>query len=220
MPVLTKEQLKQKLIVQCSEGGWRRRESVPVAVILVGRNYASFLSDAIESVTQQHPAPKEIIYVDNASTDGSAAIPKAQHIPVTVLSSVERNICACRNRGAQMTTAPYLVFMDADDVMPQGYLKTLYDVIDADERLGFVYPQAEQFGIYETGGDPCREGASRDDLLRQNVAVCPSMVRRTAFERVGGFDGLPMFHDWDLWLRITANHWQLCQVPCVKDQPY
>ena len=51
-----------------------RSRDLPVSVVVVGRNYGRFLKDCLSSVIRQKPGPKEIVYVDNASTDDSVAV--------------------------------------------------------------------------------------------------------------------------------------------------
>ena len=61
------------------------KETIPIAVIISGRNYGQFLGDCIESVQRQDPAPAEIIYMDNASEDGSIAVARAKGVDVCVI---------------------------------------------------------------------------------------------------------------------------------------
>ena len=119
------------------------KETIPIAVIISGRNYGQFLGDCIESVQRQDPAPAEIIYMDNASEDGSIAVARAKGVDVCVISTQDHNICDLRNRGMLRTTQPYLLFIDADDVIPKGYCKALYDGLCIQTTRHSVYIEAE-----------------------------------------------------------------------------
>jgi len=178
------------------------KERLPVAVIISGRNYGQYLKDAIESVQRQTPGAREIVYMDNASEDDSVAVARASGVKVAVVGPVERNICALRQRGLCMTKSKFIVFMDADDVLPKGYLKALHDRF-TERRIGLVYPMHTSFGLYESQG--C--GKNRPSVYRENYIAGQSMVRRRAIESVGGWGNLPVFQDWELWLRILEHGW-------------
>ena len=188
-----------------------KRDYLPVSVVISGRNYGRYLGDAIESVQQQDPLPREIVYMDNASTDGSIALARSMGVQVGVVGPQERNICACRNRGAAMTKERYLLFMDADDVIPKGYVKPLVDAM-YDERVAITFPRMSQFGVHKTGWNNPK-GFGRTELLRENFIPGQSLVRRRAFEAVDGFGDLPAFQDWELWLRINECGWLFKHVP-------
>lgn len=189
------------------------KPTLPVAVIIVGKDYARFLGDAIESVHRQNPGVEEVVYVDNGSRDDSVAIAKAQGVTV-IRRKATPTIGPCRNAGLAATKSPNIVFMDADDVMPAGYIKGLFDALNENGRAAVAYPQHKCFGIRNDVGTFLPY--NRDELLRVNYIVSCSMVKRAAVEAVGGWDEqLPCYQDWDLWLRIGAQGWEMAGVPNV-----
>lgn len=194
------------------------RKTIPVSVVVVGRNYAPLLRDCLESIDRQEYGAKEVVYVDNASTDESINVARGEGVRVAVVGPQERNICACRNRGALLTREPFLVFLDADDVIPQGYLKQLHDGF-TERRVGVVYPRHASIGLYESAGrggtDPIRKNGG---IYRENYIAGQSMVRRRALEAVGGWGKFPVFQDWELWLRIIEHGWWTQFLPKVVYQ--
>lgn len=187
------------------------KETIPVAVVIVGHNYARYLGDCIESVQRQNPAPKEIIYVDNASTDGSLELAASYGIKTAVVGTVERNICDCRNRGTALTSEPFLLFLDADDIIPKEYLLKLYSAIKPDGRIGIAYPDIMQFGIVEYPA--ARLKRAREEMLYENFVPGQSLISRRALLESGGWGNMPVFQDWELFLRITGRGWLLKFVP-------
>ncbi len=200
--------MMDKVIRHLDPDGASQKETIPVAVIISGRNYGQFLGDCIESVKRQTPAPAEIVYMDNASEDDSIAIARAKGLPVCVISTQARNICALRNRGLLRTTQPFVMFLDADDVIPKGYVKTLYDGM-SDRRVGIVYPKHVSFGLYRSPG----WGADAPGIYEENSIAGQSLVRRRAVEQVGGWGNMPVFQDWELWLRVIEQGWVIKQAP-------
>lgn len=190
------------------------RETVPVAVVVASRNYGHYLRDCLESVLRQEPAPAEIIYVDNASTDTSIAIARSCGVRIAAVSAKPVNICACRNRGAALTKQPFIIFLDADDWLTDGYVKKMHDVISHQRRVGVAWPQIETFGLIPRKGHSYK-GQGYYSLLRQNHIDTTSIWRRAALEEVGGWNYWPIFEDWELALRIVEQGWLIIEATGV-----
>ncbi|MCS7211224.1 MAG: glycosyltransferase [Chloroherpetonaceae bacterium] len=99
------------------------------SVILAVHNGERFLAEAIRSVEAQTMHDLELVVVDDASTDRTAAVlntilPQVR-IPVQHLRN-EKNLerCYARNRGAEVARGEYLFFLDYDDVWKPHYIET------------------------------------------------------------------------------------------------
>src|SRR5262249_28067826 len=94
-----------------------------ISVIIPCYNSARFLSETIESVIAESYPNLEIIVVDDGSTDSSAHI--AAHYPgVRCLRQPNLGVAAARNNGLRSSTGDYIVFLDYDDRLVPGALKT------------------------------------------------------------------------------------------------
>ncbi|MEU6823767.1 glycosyltransferase family A protein [Streptomyces atriruber] len=96
-----------------------------VSVVVIGYNDAAHVADAVRSVLAQGPAVHEVIAVDDCSTDDSAEIlaALAAHDPRVRVVRREANSGGCgtpRNDGIDAAAAPYVMFLDSDDVLPPG----------------------------------------------------------------------------------------------------
>jgi glycosyltransferase involved in cell wall biosynthesis len=90
---------------------------VPVSVVVPCFNGAAFLGEALSSVLGQTLPPREILVVDDASTDASAATAEAFGPPVRVIRLPEnRGESHARNRGIEEASGEWLGFLDADDL--------------------------------------------------------------------------------------------------------
>ncbi|WAM00197.1 glycosyltransferase family A protein [Streptomyces sp. Je 1-369] len=101
-----------------------------VSVVVIGYNDAAHLADAVRSALAQGPAVHEVIAVDDCSTDGSADILAglAADDPRVRVIRRETNSGGCgtpRNDGIDAAAAPYLMFLDSDDVLPPGAVDAL-----------------------------------------------------------------------------------------------
>ena len=89
-----------------------------VTIIIPCHNAAPWLAETLESVLGQTWAEKEIVLVDDGSTDDSLAIARSfEPRGVRVLPQSNRGAAAARDTGLQRAHGAYLQFLDADDLL-------------------------------------------------------------------------------------------------------
>ncbi|KUO18495.1 glycosyltransferase family 2 protein [Streptomyces dysideae] len=101
-----------------------------VSVIVIGYNDAAHVTTAVRSALAQGPAVHEVIAVDDHSTDGSADLLSRLAATEPRVKVVRRQVnsggCGSpRNTGLDRVTAPYVMFLDSDDVLPSGAVDAL-----------------------------------------------------------------------------------------------
>jgi glycosyltransferase involved in cell wall biosynthesis len=107
---------------ECSAGG-----APKLAVIIACHNYAPFVGQAISSVQGQH-GPCELLVVDDGSTDESWEVIKASGArAIRIPNSGQAGACL---HGLDQTTAPFIYFLDADDVLKPGALDQIITHLD------------------------------------------------------------------------------------------
>jgi glycosyltransferase involved in cell wall biosynthesis len=102
-----------------------------VAVVIpVWDGYVRWLAEAVDSVVAQGVA-HQVIVVDNASLE-----PIPELLGATVVRSAQRlTTGAARNVGLAQVRTPFVVFLDADDLMLAGSLEALVAGIHVDSRV-------------------------------------------------------------------------------------
>lgn len=197
-----------------------------VSVVIPCYNYGHYLADAVASALDQRGLDVEVIVVDDASPDGSAEVARAlaeNDSRVQVLAH-EQNAGHIRtyNDGLARARGDYLVLLSADDRLPRDALSRAVALMEHHPRVGLVYGHPDTF---ESEPAPAGDHAwswtvwSGHAWLRriagtgQNVIMSPEVVvRRTAWERVGGYDTrLPHSADLAAWLRLAAG-WDVGRV--------
>jgi len=110
------------------------------AVCIVNYNTRDLLRACIRSVLSEKPT--EIIVVDNASTDGSADMLKAE-FPSVKLICLEKNIGygAASNRAVEYCYADYVLLLNSDTVVKPGALRTLSRYLEAHKLTAVVGPR-------------------------------------------------------------------------------
>ena len=112
-----------------------------VSIVIPVYNKAEFISNCLDNLLQQDFDDFEIITVDDGSTDDSGRIcddKAAQDARIKVIHTENGGVTAARRKGVEQATGDYIMFVDADDGLLPGAIKTLYDAItesDADEVI-------------------------------------------------------------------------------------
>ncbi|WUQ32543.1 glycosyltransferase [Streptomyces sp. NBC_00239] len=101
------------------------RGSGSVCVVVIAYNDAELVGEAVSSALAQGEVVSEVIAVDDASSDGTPGVLDelaAVHPRLRVIHRTQ-NSGGCgtpRNDGIKAATAPYVLFLDSDDVLPPG----------------------------------------------------------------------------------------------------
>jgi glycosyltransferase involved in cell wall biosynthesis len=103
------------------------------SIIITSHNQANFIRDAVDSAVAQLHAPKEIIVVDDASSDGSQSILEDYGNTVRLIK-LQNNVGAgsARNVGVEAAHGDFLVFLDGDDVLLPWALDAYRRILDSE----------------------------------------------------------------------------------------
>lgn len=174
-----------------------------IAVVITCYDLGRTLVEALDSVRGQTRKAAECVLVDDGSTDVHTrqTLARLESAGVRIIRTPNRGPAAARNTGIQQTTSPYVVLLDADDVLESRYLELAAARLDADPGLAFVSCGMRSFGESSEVWIP-----PTPDLLRSlsgEVVHVSSMFRREVWDAVGGFDETLRGHeDMDFW--VTA----------------
>ncbi|MCU6455035.1 glycosyltransferase family 2 protein [Sphingomonas sp. A2-49] len=182
-------------------------------VVIPCHDRAHVVADAVASVLAQDHPPVRVVVVDDGSRDDGAAVIRAlaaAHPGRVDAAILPRNGGAsnARNVGAAFGQAPWIAFLDSDDVWLPGAARAMLGAA-ATQRADIV---VGRFARVEHGG-PVGEpecgwdGGDIRAALATGGVIGPSwsIVRRDTVMGVGGFD--PSFHncnDWDFYTRAAA----------------
>lgn len=182
-----------------------------VSIVIIFLNEERFLEEAVKSVRDQTLADWELILVDDGSTDRSTLIARDLAAEEEKIRYVDhpghenRGMSASRNLGAAYATAPYISFIDADDVWAPCKLAEQVDVLESMPDVALVCgaliywyswdPVATRPDLVVlTGGvadqrlDPPEPALALHPLGRAAGAGVDLLVRCSVFDAVGGFE--------------------------------
>lgn len=110
-----------------------------------------------------------------------------------------------RNLGAEQATGDWLVFLDADDELDQYFVERMRESIlqhslRSDRKHWLIRPAT--IGVRPDGvRDFAPVVLEEKPLLEGNFMIIATAVERELFHQVGGFGPMPIYEDWDLWIR-------------------
>ncbi len=185
-----------------------------VSVVIPCYNQGGFVREAVLSVFEQTDGGFEVIIVDDGSDDGTTTpLLASLELPrVTVIHQDNRGLPAARNAGIARSRAEYVVTLDADDMLVDTYVETLRRALDADPGAAYAHCWAELVG--DTHMIWATRPFNRYQLMLSNSVVGCVMMRRAAWEAVGGYDETMRTgnEDWDLWIRLMAGGYGQVQI--------
>jgi hypothetical protein len=122
------------------------RDRVPTVSVLVPCwNAAASIARALESVLAERAVELEIVVVDDASTDGTAAVAAsiAERDARVRLLRLDANggVSNARNRGLELVRGEWLTLLDADDRLRPGAIRTLHEAATRTDALAVVGQQ-------------------------------------------------------------------------------
>jgi len=181
-----------------------------VSIVIPARNGEATIAPCIEAVlaADYPPERREVIVVDNASTDRTPEL--ASRHPVRVIREPRPGVSRARNAGAAAARSEILVFLDADCIVEPTWLAELVAPF-ADPDVGCVAGGLEHLPPSTAAerqavrmlGDWQSFAVSSDPPY---VVTANAAFRRTAFDAVGGFDPrMRRAQDVDIGLRLHAR---------------
>jgi glycosyltransferase involved in cell wall biosynthesis len=191
---------------------------VDVSVVLPTRNRSALLASALRSVVIQQGVRLEIIVVDEASTDDTAAVLGAIGDPrVRVIRhECSLGVSAARNRGAAEGRGDWLAFLDDDDLWAPDKLARQLHTAHATGR-DWAYTGAVNItedGRIAYGNPPLSPDEVVAALRRYNAIPGGGsnvVVRRKTWRQAGPFDSrLRNTEDWEMWIRLARQGVPAC----------
>lgn len=193
-----------------------------VSVIIPCYNYAYFLEECIESVIGQTYMPKEIIIVDDCSTDGSPDVirklERKYNIVKGVFQKENGGVSRARNKGVIEATSEYVTFIDADDIMGNErkienemrlistYKREEKDIC-AYSRIKYIDMEGNELGDnFEKNTENGNIHNTMLTLFDTSIVPRDICIKKELLCEVGGYrEDMSLYEDYELILRLSKD---------------
>ena len=181
-----------------------------VSVIMPAYKCASTIRAAIDSVLIQN-VPLELLVIDDCSPEPlDEALDLYRDEERVRIYRNEQNLgaAASRNRGVALARAPYIAFLDADDIWEPEKLEKQISLL---EETGLVLCATGR-ELMDPNGDltgrviPVPERITYRELLKHNCINCSSVVIRTEAAREFPMEHEDAHEDYIMWLRVLLKY--------------
>ena len=193
-----------------------------VSVVIPLLNASRFIGFALESVLNQTYPVKEIVVVDDGSTDHPEVSLKPYVDKIRYVQTVNGGPGSARNLGVKHCSSPLIAFLDADDQWEEDKLEKQIKALLV-QNAAMCYCGRTEIGaegefIGEFAQSEYPQGAILERLIEENHISTSSAVvmRKDVFDLLGGFKEstkLSVSEDFELWCRIAAQY----KIAAVKE---
>jgi glycosyltransferase involved in cell wall biosynthesis len=199
-----------------------------VSVIMPAYNTSRYIREAIDSVLDQDYGNKELIVIDDGSTDGTLDIVRSYGDRLQLITQQNQGSAVARNAGLAAACGEYIAFLDSDDVWLPGKLSLQVRYLQDHPDIGMIYarwqvwkpgadgrfsPAASMVGEL-AAGESLADGPGVVDeqsgwlynrlLFTSLLHTITVLARRELVETVGRFNAdLKRGQDYDYWLRTS-----------------
>lgn len=207
-----------------------------ISIVIVTSNSSKYIESCLDSILMQDFKDYEIIVVDNGSEDSTISIIKNRYAAVKLICNLKNfGPCHARNQGIDSSTGKFVLCLDHDVRIRDGFLKNIYKAIGTKDKIGAIGPKILMSNgktIYSAGiyfsylwkfydiGDAKIDAA--DFNIKKNVfgvSAAAAIYRREALEAIkqdGEYfdeDFFYLFEDVDISWRLRKKNWEIEYTP-------
>jgi len=198
----------------------------PVSIIILTWNALEYTQKCVNSIQNHTKHPHEIVFVDNASTDGTVEylrnLVKGHSNYKLIENRENKGFAAGNNQGVSAASGEYVMLLNNDVLVSDGWLESLVESLEIDKNIGMVgpitnsisgrqqvieIPYTNEQGFYKFAQGIRRTYKGRL-TPRYRVAGFAVLMRKTLYEEVNGLDesfGTGNYEDDDLCLKVQEK---------------
>ena len=183
-----------------------------ISVVIPSHNRCELLKRAISSVLNQTIKPREIIIIDNGSTDNTHGMISSLFPKITYIYEKTKGVSIARNIGIKNCYSTWIAFLDSDDAWePQKLEKQFFYTNNNNKKYRLIHTNEIWYKNNKFQNQLKKHQKSGGDIFQKSLELCcisPSsaFIKKEVFDDYGFFDeSLEVCEDYDMWIRITAK---------------
>ncbi len=171
-----------------------------ITVITVTYNAEAYIKDTVESVLMQKYSNLEYIVIDGMSSDNTVSIVERYKPKIKVISERDNGIYDAMNKGVDIATGDYVLFLQAGDLLQDGILERL-SVFFENNTCALIYGNAGIKNGLILGGE-----FDKIRIMKENISQQAIFYSRNIFDKLGKHDIKYNVHaDWILNAKCLAD---------------
>jgi len=197
-----------------------------VSILMPSYNHAPYVEAAVRSAMGQKGVDFELLVIDDGSTDESPKILQrlSEELGFYFLSRENRGLIPTLIELAGRAKGKYICTLASDDIMPLGRLEVQVRYMEQHPEAPACFGQVKKISpdgkleekpdIVYLSGIP-EVSFEELFLLKKNVHGCTELIRKTAYDCVGGYNQKFKIEDLPLWLALSNKFGNLPVLPDV-----
>jgi len=192
-----------------------------VSVICTCYNHEKFVVEALNSIISQTYSNIQIIVVDDCSTDNSQHVISSwlQNYPDIKFIKNALNLGCTKsfNNAINYAEGDYLIDFAADDILLDNCIEeqlkafresTFKNLAIVYGNINLIDENKNLISIYYDNSQNPESGDIYKMVIGRTTKICSvaSMVKKSVFDTMGGYDENLIYEDLDLWVRISRNY--------------
>lgn len=194
-----------------------------VSIIITNYNLGKYLEDCIKSAINQDYINKEIVLIDDGSTDIKTInilkkLESKYSSNVIFIKQKNSGAASARNKGISQSKGKFICCLDGDDLISKQYVSKAIQLFNSDVGLGFVTSwvkifkdeKKDDYQIWKTSDfHPIK-------LAVENIVHVSSIFRKSAWKKINGYwEELKGYEDWEFWIRMISfgYKWKIIEEP-------
>jgi glycosyltransferase involved in cell wall biosynthesis len=187
-----------------------------LSIVIPCYNSHEYLNEALESAINQTYENKEIIIVNDGSGEKTLNFLDTINEPIVkIIHQENKGLSSARNFGAKESDGEYILFLDADDKFDKTFAEKAINILSYHKDIGIVTCWMKTFNGNKILKESRPLGGNQQDFLFQTRAIASSMVRKSIWSNVNGYDEsmLTGMEDWEFYIRATEH----CNVKTIEE---
>tara|TARA_Y100000589_G_scaffold170617_1_gene162073 strand:+ start:334 stop:1170 length:837 start_codon:yes stop_codon:yes gene_type:complete len=186
-------------------------KNINISVIIPTYNRSQLLRRSIRSVLNQTLQPREIIVVDNGSTDDTSDMISKSFKNIRYIYHDKKGVSAARNKGIKISKSNWVSFLDSDDEWVKDKLLLQKEYILKNPNVNFLHTNETWFKNGKHLNQKKKHKKYSGYIFENCLKLCcisPSstLIKKKLFDKIGYFDeSFEVCEDYELWLRVSSK---------------
>lgn len=182
--------------------------SQKLSIVIPCYNDEEYVLDALESALKQSYKNKEVVIVNDGSNISTTKLLNSiDNDLVKIIHQENKGLSSARNTGIKEASGEYIMLLDSDDKFEYSFAEKAIVVLNKNEDVGAVTCWGKRFIDDKIINTFKPKGGGINNFLFQNSSIGTSMLRKSCWEEIGGYDESMRkgYEDWEFYIRLTQK---------------